>query len=374
MAFEPLKTGINFVINQKVSGVATPMYPFTKTANVKDAQGRTIDDIVATLREKDETKDVPDYSSEVVSSLKFLRNDRTWAEIQTATTDQKGVVQLYAGTDKADDTLAATAGAVKKAYDLASSVSTDIDNNYVKKTMMGAASGVATLDENGMVPASQLPSYVDDVVEVTVAEDKTSATIGGETVTPESGKIYVDITTEKTYRWSGSMYVEISSSIALGETASTAFAGDKGKVAYDHALSEHAMVDATKVEASEQNGYVKVTTKDGNTSQVLVYTHPQAEGASSTNPHGTTAADVGLGKVSNMSRDEIVQSITGEEVKTSLGYTPQNAATLATASQNGVMSSAYAAKLDNCKEIYIQENTPTASDCLWFEVVPDAQA
>lgn len=372
MAYEALKAGLNIVINQKISGVATPIYPFTKTANVKDAQGRTIDDIVATLREKDETKDVPDYSTETVSSLKFLRNDRTWAEIQTATTAQKGVVQLYAGTDKADDTLAATAGAVKKAYDLATSVSTDIDNNYVKKALMGVASGVATLDENGMVPAAQLPSYVDDVIEVTVAEDKRSATAGGEAVTPETGKIYVDITNEKTYRWSGSMYVEISASIALGETASTAFAGDKGKVAYDHALSEHAMVDATKVEASDQNGYVKVTKKDGTSEQVLVYTHPQAEGASSTNPHGTTAADVGLGKVSNMSRDEIVQSITSEEVKTSLGYTPQNAATLASASQNGVMSSAYAAKLDKCKEIYVQENTPAASDCLWFEVVAEA--
>ncbi len=96
----------------------------------------------------------------------------------------------------------------------------------------GANSGVAELDATGKVPASQLPSYVDDVVEgyynttdgKFYEEDTYTTEIPGET-----GKIYVDLSTEKTYRWSGSAFVEISESLALGETSSTAYAGNKGK-------------------------------------------------------------------------------------------------------------------------------------------------
>ena len=90
----------------------------------------------------------------------------------------------------------------------------------------GAANGVASLDSTGKVPSSQLPSYVDDVLEY---DAKVSFPTNGET-----GKIYVDKNTNKTYRWSGSAYVEISESLALGETSSTAYRGDRGKAAYDH--------------------------------------------------------------------------------------------------------------------------------------------
>lgn len=84
--------------------------------------------------------------------------------------------------------------------------------------------GKASL-ENGKVPVSQLPSYVDDVLEYA---NKASFPATG-----ESGKIYVDLATNLTYRWSGSAYVEISPSLALGETSSTAYAGNKGKANAD---------------------------------------------------------------------------------------------------------------------------------------------
>lgn len=95
----------------------------------------------------------------------------------------------------------------------------------VKRTEMGKAGGVATLDSGGKVPSSQLPSYVDDVLE---SDNKAAFPATGET-----GKIYVDKATNKTYRWSGTAYVEISASIALGETSSTAYAGNKGKANAD---------------------------------------------------------------------------------------------------------------------------------------------
>ena len=91
--------------------------------------------------------------------------------------------------------------------------------------LKGAANGLATLNENGLVPASQLPSFVDDVVEY-----------GSISLFPnagESSKIYVATDTNKVYRWSGSQYTEISESLALGDTAGTAFAGNRGKAVED---------------------------------------------------------------------------------------------------------------------------------------------
>ena len=79
---------------------------------------------------------------------------------------------------------------------------------------------------SGKVPATQLPSYVDDVLEF--------ANLTSFPATGENGKIYIALDTNLTYRWGGSSYVVMSSSLALGETSSTAYRGDRGKIAYDH--------------------------------------------------------------------------------------------------------------------------------------------
>lgn len=96
-------------------------------------------------------------------------------------------------------------------------------------TLKGAVNGLAELDSSGRVPSAQLPAYVDDVVEY--------ATFSVLPATGEVSKIYVIVNTNLTYRWSGSAYVEISASLALGETSSTAYRGDRGKIAYDYTNS-----------------------------------------------------------------------------------------------------------------------------------------
>lgn len=118
---------------------------------------------------------------------------------------------------------------------------------------------VATLDADGKIPSSQLPSFVDDVLEGTYDETTGVFTLSDGTVVtnPESGKIYTDIQTNISYRWGGTKYTRIASDLALGETSSTAYYGDKGKVAYDHS---------------------QLTTG---------------------NPHNVTKDDVGLGNVDN---------------------------------------------------------------------------
>ena len=144
----------------------------------------------------------------------------------------------------------------------------------IPATDKGAASGVASLDSNGKVPSSQLPSYVDDIIEGYYYNNKFYEDSAHTTeITGETGKIYVDLTTDKTYRFSGTGFVEISESLALGETSSTAFRGDYGKAAYDHSL------------------------------------------VTSGNPHNVTASDVGLGNVGNFKAVSTVanQGLTSEE-------------------------------------------------------------
>lgn len=102
----------------------------------------------------------------------------------------------------------------------------ELDETKIDKAVIGQPGGVAELDDTGHVPTSQLPSYVDDVQEYPSRSDFPA--------TGEAGKIYVATDTNLTYRWTGSGYVEISSSLALGETSATAYRGDRGKVAYDH--------------------------------------------------------------------------------------------------------------------------------------------
>ena len=137
----------------------------------------------------------------------------------------------------------------------------------VKRSEMGAASGVATLDSSGKVPSSQLPSYVDDVIEGYFYNSKFYKESAHTTeITGETGKIYVDLSTNKTYRWGGSAYVVISETLALGETSSTAYRGDKGKTAYTHSQT------------------------------------------TSGNPHNVTKSDVGLGNVGNFKAVSTVAS------------------------------------------------------------------
>lgn len=108
------------------------------------------------------------------------------------------------------------------------------------KDQVGKPSGLATLGADGKVPTDQLPSYVDDVLEFTHKDHAGAEADPGSTYFPEvgeAGKIYVDTTTGITYRWSGTSYVEISASLALGENDSTAYKGSEGKKNRDAILS-----------------------------------------------------------------------------------------------------------------------------------------
>lgn len=112
----------------------------------------------------------------------------------------------------------------------------------------GTANGYVPLNSSTLIDSSYLPSYVDDVLEF--------ANLASFPGTGESGKIYVSIATNLSYRWSGSVYVRLDDSVALGETSATAYRGDRGKIAYDHSQSTgnpHGTT-ATDVDALKRDG------------------------------------------------------------------------------------------------------------------------
>lgn len=158
----------------------------------------------------------------------------------------------------------AFSGSYKDLSDKPTIPSAAADVGAIPATEKGTAGGVAELDSGGKVPANQLPSYVDDVVDAYIRTGATafgadwlSKTSGGAALTPESDKIYVILSEgeyqNKTYRWSGTTYAVIGNDLALGETASTAYRGDRGKTAYDHSQSVHAPADAEKNVQSDWN-------------------------------------------------------------------------------------------------------------------------
>lgn len=102
----------------------------------------------------------------------------------------------------------------------------DGDSLFILNSEKGSINGVAELDGTGKVPSTQLPAYVDDVLEY---PDFASLPATGET-----GIIYITLDDNLQYRWSGTQYVEISKSLALGETSLTAYRGDHGLIAYNH--------------------------------------------------------------------------------------------------------------------------------------------
>ena len=158
----------------------------------------------------------------------------------------------------------AFSGSYKDLSDKPTIPSAAADVGAIPATEKGAAGGVAALASGGQVPATPLPSYVDDVVDAYIRTGVTalganwlSKTSGGAALTPESDKIYVILSEgeyqNKTYRWSGTTYAVIGNDLAIGETASTASRGDRGKPAYAHSQSAHAPADAEKNVQSDWN-------------------------------------------------------------------------------------------------------------------------
>ena len=148
--------------------------------------------------------------------------------------------QKYLATDTGKLFIGLTIGeiTIRQASDFYLKTEADILLGAKESTAnKGVANGYAPLGADTKIASTYLPSYVDDVIE--------AANFAALPVTGETGKIYVTIDNGLTFRWGGSAYVEISASLALGETSGTAYRGDRGKTAYDHSQVAHAPSGAT---------------------------------------------------------------------------------------------------------------------------------
>lgn len=200
-------------------------------------------------------KDAPLEARSLVNSYADLVKPETWTDEQggiwkydcmlVSCKDRPGkVYQLSPGADYTKESSWILIGDTSE---LNSKVQQFINSK-------GAPNGLASLNESGIIPSAQLPSYVDDVIEV-----DTFSNLPG---TGESGKIYIVQDTNLTYRWSGTDYVEISKSLALGETSSTAYSGDKGKATTDklNRIPDKLITDIVNVNQSTTEAVLNFTT------------------------------------------------------------------------------------------------------------------
>lgn len=187
-------------------------------------------------------------------------------------------------------------GLVTSGANLAASDIPDISATYVTVASKGVANGVASLDGDGKVPAAQLPSYVDDIIETYIVAGSTALSSGwlstsasGSALTPETGKIYVILSSgaylNKTYRWSGSTYVEVSASPAQ---ATESVAG--------------IMAIATDAELTAGTNDTKSVTPK----KLATYTSGMAKVSTATNPSLTVSSGVCTWTISSTPTNPIV--------------------------------------------------------------------
>ena len=208
-------------------------------------------------------KDAPLEARSLVNSYADLVKPETWTDEQggiwkydcmlVSCKDRPGkVYQLSPGADYTKESSWILIGDTSEV------------NNKIQQFIdsKGNPNGLASLNESGVIPTSQLPSYVDDVIEV--------ATFNNLPDTGESGKIYIVQNTNLTYRWSGTDYVEISKSLALGENSSTAYPGDKGKATTDklNRIPDKLITDTVNVNQSTTEAVLNFTTYRQESQQV----------------------------------------------------------------------------------------------------------
>lgn len=236
-----LSGGVNYAATAGSANVANA---------IKDDKGNSKDwaalDTYIGGKIGDATGEVYDYVDDKIQGIIGGELEIT---IQEATEGASGAVKLatVADVEKQNDSLDNTSDSPK-------AVTPNTLWRYLK-SIKGSNNGIASLDETGKVPSAQLPSYVDDVLEF--ANKASFPTTG------EGSKIYIDLATNKVYRWGGSTYVEVSSPLAIGETTGTAYDGGKGKANADAISALQTRVGTAEGGITTINGEIEsLKTKD----------------------------------------------------------------------------------------------------------------
>lgn len=244
-------------------------------------------------------KDAPLEARSLVGSYADLTKPETW-------TDEEGGVWIYDGMnvtckDRPGKIYQLSAGADYTQEDSwiligdTSAISNQLQDLINSK---GSANGIASLDEQGVVPSAQLPSYVDDVIDVYATYDKSAEGVLSNIqlfsnqekttpITPESGKIYIDVEGNYQFRWTGTQYATVGAPTVLGEVTGTAYDGGKGKALSDtiNKMSNKVVVGPTTVISSTNNVVIKYQTH-------FTSTNSNSEDSSAINAATTSRAGV----------------------------------------------------------------------------------
>ncbi len=337
---------VNKVLSEKIAALEAEIHEDSETLhntiNAINSQVDTIGirldnhDTVISVLNTSLSSHIRDYNTlktnyenfKSYAGTKFDAIDSSISSINTSiTTLQQEFTNLDAKFDNVENEVAHVGELLEEAKQLVRDLETrfgetlaafeqfkrDINDKFDDfQGLVGAPYGIAPLDGDAKVPSAYLPSYVDDVLEY--------ATKGAFPVTGESGKIYVALDDNLTYRWSGSTYIEISKSLGLGETATTAYAGNKGKKNADDIAAHKADTNNPHNVTKTQLGLDKVSNtsdedKPVSTAQAtaikvvqdaldILDTSLSTHVSDKTNPHQVTKAQVGLGKVDNTADSE----------------------------------------------------------------------
>ena len=212
----------------------------------------------------------------VVDALDVYRNGVKLLPTLDFTATNGSTVTLLVAAENGDvvELIAYTIEALANGY-----TGAEADARFQLVSQKGLANGYASLDGSGKIPSNQLPSYVDDILEY--------ATLANFPATGVSGVIYVDTTSNKTYRWGGSSYIEVSAgpsnTDALGEGSTNLY--------------------YTNVRARAALSFVAGSGAYNSTSGAI------------TIPTNTNQLTNGAGYITG---------ITSSDVNTALGYTPYN--------------------------------------------------
>lgn len=220
----------------------------------------------------------------------------TFTANQATDTEINIIVPTGSAADKAVDTSIAT-GSTSANLPTSKAVADHVGAQIKSQVTDKIGSTIAPLGSDGIVPAAYLPSYVDDAIEGYYYNNKFYTTSSHtQEIAGETGKIYVDLSTNKTFRWSGTTFVNISNPIAIGTTAGTAYDGASGaKNASDIATLETAV--AGKVDKADGKG---LSTNDYTTTEKNKLSNLSGSDADIVkNGGGITNAGTGLSKNGN---------------------------------------------------------------------------
>lgn len=214
-----------------------------------------------------------------VPTIKFINYTST-VSIEVAVSNLKVNGQTFSDAGEARTAINEFAGSFKKSGGTVNTYTKiEADAKFAdKETTELNFSNKADL-VNGVVPSIQLPGAVDAIIEVDTYSEL--PTIG------ESNKIYITLDNNKQFRWSGTVYAEISVSLAIGETESTAHRGDHGKYAFDHSHTTGNPHNTNSDQIQETSNKVFVSPNQ-KTHLDTAYTHSQTSG----NPHDTQISDI----------------------------------------------------------------------------------